>query len=405
VAVSDAAGRDVPTPAVWKIGYVPSWRPDVLNYASVIGLALIVSYVWHSLTQLATHPVDFSIFFASARSWVSGLPMYCGDCEAGLRLNYNPPHFHLLLLPLTLMPAGQAFLVWTAVSALAAAATVRLALDETGLCRNRASRTLVAAAVLTSAGTASVFMLGQVSWVVALPLALAWQRARRGRWASAGLWLGLALSVKPFLAFLVAMLLVRGRTKMVATAVGAAALWLAAGMLIFGVPAFEAWLGLLRRGAPAEHVGFFINGSWAGFVARTGMPAIVSILGAILIASVTLIAARQDGEDRAWLLGTLGALMISPLGWVYYLPFLFAPIVALAHDQTLPGWAWRMWPVFVFPPIGRDLFQSSSVMAASVGSLYWWLLLGLWIAALQAWPRVRTTVPESGTEPVLASTT
>jgi alpha-1,2-mannosyltransferase len=316
--------------------------------------------------------------------------MYCADCGSGLGVNYNPPHFHLLMLPLAWLPVRAAFVLWTAFGLGLGAATIHLAMREGSIPWPLQDRRVLMAAALTSAGVGATVLLGQVSFVVALVVTLAWRAARHTKWGVAGAWLGLAISLKPFLLLAVPLLVIRTRWKAAAIALLTAMVCAAVGISVFGWAAFEGWLALLRRAAPAAHLQFFLNGSWAGFAARTQLPMPAAVLGSLAIIAVTTGAVRHGSEDRAWLVALSGTLLASPLGWIYYVPLMAGPLVVLAQAGRLPRWTWALWPLFVFPPLARELFLGSRIGAATLGSLYFWLLVGLWASALRAEPEVRS---------------
>jgi len=232
--------------------------------------------------------------------------------------------------------------------------------------------------------------MGQVSLYLALVVTLAWKAARRGEWGIEGVWLGLAISLKPFLLLMAPLLLLRKQGRATAVALLTASVCLSAGVLVFGRAQFEGWIGLLRRPAPVEHLQFFLTGSWSGFVARGHLWGAAALAGSVVVVVLTLATARKGSEDRAWLLGISGALLASPLGWIYYVPLMTGPLAALAQARRLPRWGWSLWPLFVFPPVVRELLQDSRLGALTLGSAYFWLLAGIWVAAAYAIPADRS---------------
>src|SRR5262249_40564779 len=142
------------------------------------------------------------------------------------------------------------------------------------------------------------------------------------------------------------------------------------GLVVFGAGAYREWLDQLSRGTWATH---YMNASVFALAerllgqARTpnfgDPPALkvavltVTILG---ILSVTLPVAPptpsgEAGTDRGWAVLLLGALLVSPLGWVYYLWIALWPVAAvIGHAQPwtrrlprdlllipgLAGWLW-----------------------------------------------------------------
>src|SRR5262249_52442499 len=69
--------------------------------------------------------------------------------------------------------------------------------------------------------------------------------------------------------------------------------------------------------------------------------------GAVLVAPA--VAARNGDVDRAWVLGLLASLLASPLGWLYYLPFVAGPLLAMARRGDLSPRAWIAWPLLAWP--------------------------------------------------------
>jgi len=85
--------------------------------------------------------------------------------------------------------------------------------------------------------------------------------------------------------------------------------------------------------------------------------------------------------DLAWALIVLGSLLVSPLGWIYYLPLAAGPIVA-----SLGGiGSWMcFWISAYLLLLFRSNFMANLPMSAgaavSVGSIYAWTLLLLFTA-------------------------
>src|SRR5438132_3076754 len=92
--------------------------------------------VWNALLfyTMAQHDMtDFGKFYYAAVAFLQGQNMYgssaatlAGELQVQLSRNMNPPHFHLLLLPLALLPAGLALALWGIASLLSLLVSVRL---------------------------------------------------------------------------------------------------------------------------------------------------------------------------------------------------------------------------------------------------------------------------------------
>src|SRR6266571_2823872 len=209
--------------------------------------------VWNALlfyTMAQHHMTDFGTFYYSAVTFLQGQDMY-GPSAATLAGvggliqhfgNMNPPHFHLLLLPLALLPAGLALALWSVASLLSLVASSRLIVREVGLELTPWQWRLGVLGLLSFIGTAGVLLTGQLSLLLLLPITLAWVEARWGRWTHAGVYLGLALSVKPFLLIFMPYLVFRRQFRAAAATGVAASLCFMAGLLVFGVEAHWSWL-------------------------------------------------------------------------------------------------------------------------------------------------------------------
>lgn len=357
------------------------WTIETLNHVAVVGAALLAAHFARALSDLSPEAVDFTLFHGSVRSWREGHSLY--EQAQGL-VNYNPPQFHILILPLASMPVGLAFAAWTAISAGVAAVTIRMAMREAGGTWLPQEQRLLLAGVLIAAGVGATVHLGQVSWVIGLLVALGWRAARRDRWVVAGAWLGVAASLKPFLLLVLMIFVVRRRWNGLVAAAAGAAVCTAVGVLVFGTASLGDWLRLLSAGAPPQQMAYFINASLAAPFARVGLgPAVYPIVGLIVV-MLTILRARSSGVDQAFLLLLIGSLLASPLGWIYYMPILAGPLIVMARRRELPGRAWCVWPLLACPPISRDFLQFDRALAITLGSSYTWGLVILGLAAASA---------------------
>lgn len=322
---------------------------------------------------------DFAMLYVTAERASAQQPLYrqTGPASVGPLLNFNPPHLHVLLVPLTLVPLRTAYLVWNGISLLLLTAILHISVAETGRRLTRAEWYLLIACVLGSAGLAATLRLGQVSLWLALPLTLSWRAARKSRSLPTAIWFGIALSVKPFLLLGLPVLLLRGQVWVALLAGIVAVAALAAGGLWLGWSSLTDWLEVFR--AP-RGTAYTFNASLQGIGARADAPAIYGLLASAVVGLLTLWRVQRTDEDMAWALWLTAALLCSPLGWIYYLPMLTGPIVTLAVSRRLPYWTWYVLPAFIFPPIGRTVFQQNRLAAVTLGSVYGWGLLGLWLA-------------------------
>jgi hypothetical protein len=349
---------------------------------ALCGILLVglVATEWPLLTSGDTSR-DFPLLYVAASRAATNQPLYAeGASGPGPLLNFNPPHFHAILVPFTWLPLRPAYLLWNVLSLALLLIVIRLAFNEAPPTGSGTLRWLIIAAILGSAGVAATLRMGQVSMWIALLVTLAWRAARRGHETTAGLWLGLALSIKPFLLLAVPILAVRGRWRATVASVAVAAAALASGGLWLGWSALSDWLEVLQ--SPRRATSFALNASVWGVLARAGLPEAVAVFISIVIAAVTVWRARSADEDTAWTLAIAAALLCSPLGWIYYLPLLTGPLLVLALSRRLPPWSYWLAPAFLPAPLSPVVLQEPRIVAVTLGSVYGWALLGTWFAAL-----------------------
>src|SRR5262249_19629221 len=117
----------------------------ILETARAITLSVlcVAAFVWDSVllrVMVSLHMNDFGRFYYSARAFLDGKNMYPprpatpwgGGFIAGAHhlLNLNPPHFHLLLLPLAILPPETAVTIWMLASTFALVLSILLIARE-----------------------------------------------------------------------------------------------------------------------------------------------------------------------------------------------------------------------------------------------------------------------------------
>jgi hypothetical protein len=361
---------------------------------------------------------DFGRTFLSAVAFVRGGDMYAMNdsipywIESGqINLwNLNPPHFHLLLLPLARLSNSTALGVWMLFNFICLYFALKLILAEVRIEWAPLTRQLAVLGMLAFIGTGTALLTGHLSFLMFLLLTLAWRDARRGRWTRSAVALALALSVKPFLLMLVPYYVWKRQWRAVGALVGTVGLCFLAGLVVFGVDNSRSWLECLRLAD--SWAWLHMNASLMGLLTRTftanlwfanlgplspqTITAIWLALGIPLgLLSFAAVApdSSQRGVDRAFGLLLVGALLLSPLGWTYYFLLALGPIFALAvswaRERAVadrPRWTWRQkllvasLPGFCMPTAGLDIGQPSAIFSALFGSIYCWSLLCVWLA-------------------------
>lgn len=348
---------------------------------------------------------DFGVFFESALSVLPerGSTERRDPIERRGTLpspNLNPPHFNVVLLPFTLLDLPQALLAWLATSAVALVLSLTVIVRTVVL---RGWAVLAACAFLYAAvPMVSTLLTGQVGLVLLLPFTLAWASARRDRYLAAGAWIGVCASIKPFFLLFVPYLVMRRQRGAAAVSLVMVVALFSIGLAYYGVEAYRVWLTNLASVTWAEH---YMNASVLGVVERSlsasewrqvpvvDVPDVVMPLWAALCAGMgvaTLWRVRDTTRvDGQFLLITTAALLLSPLGWTYYLWFLAPPIVATVSSldritwrECLLGMGLVGFLVPPFLPLGA-LGWSHGLGTATLGSVYFWSLAALWFVSLR----------------------
>ena len=417
--ISDATLRRIlPSSTVALLG-------DLIRWCSWAAVGVVwVSFVrayFNLWVKTATEPGknDYSIFYYTARMVRDGLPMY-GPLPAAYGVkwpseslgNLNPPHFALFTTPFWYLPYHQAFLLWLGSGLVCLVLSLRIVWRELEYPRSMRLMLVAGAAVLSFAPFVLVASTGELTYFLLLPLTLGWRACRRGRWQAAGLWLGACASVKLFLLLFLPWLLIQRRWRAAGCFVLAVVMMVAIGAGLLGVDAYSQWRKTL---AIIGWWGLPMNASFAGLVHRvwtTGAANAqwLATIGGGVIALATLVGLRVQAVsprqvDVGMAVVLLGALLASPLGWAYYVPLLLGPLLGWVGTLWRQGAGRRWWPTIVVaagmlyvPDESIGAWHRIAWQAGTLGSLYFWALLLLWITAL-AWynqPRSSATLVGKG---------
>jgi hypothetical protein len=316
------------------------------------------------------YTVDFVLFYASGLHYFEGRDVYTivpmdvlgpipesiRASGSAMRANLNPPATVLLLAPLSKLPYAYAFWSWSLVS-LACAVTAAWLLAGgyvTGARRFQWSLGLLVL-LLAYSPTWIVFYIGQMTFPVLLLLAAGWRAARATDERAAGIILGLALAIKPFVGLLLILFLAYRRWRLLfwyACSFAAANL---VALTFMGPDAFVSYLNTLKS---VNWHAVDMNASIFGLLTRLsgssgGQPLAdgyqwLHVLGyavsALLAGSLVLLVRRlpawpsRQGVDIAFAYSLVLMLLISPLGWIYYFPILLICILVIfGESRTLAG--------------------------------------------------------------------
>ena len=266
-----------------------------------------------------------------------------------------PPLLAWTVVPLTLVPLGAAFYVWTGINVASFAAASRLAF------RDDTFKWLTALLVSVALWPA-VFSLerGQPELIVYALAITSWWLAARGRDRWAGVALGVAWAIKPQIVLLLpAILLICGRPRAAAWWLLTTALAWAAFVLVLGRSGVAMYLSALQWAA--SDPGF----AAAPIVAPFG-PALSLLLGQAVFAAITLAAAwRWRGSlEIGFAIGLVGTLASAVHLHEYdYVGLIVAAwLVIIAARVSVADMAWLVvgvvcgqlpaigvrWPVVLF---------------------------------------------------------
>jgi hypothetical protein len=129
-----------------------------------------------------------------------------------------------------------------------------------------------------------------------------------------------------------------------------------------------------------------MNASLEGWIARTaaggadvsGLPPsirLASLAAGVAIVMLTIARTRDVDVERSWPLLVTTALLVSPLGWIYYFWWIF-PGIRPWRVLLVAPLLWVPWAYLAVNPANR-------LVAATLGSLYFWGAAALWIYEMQ----------------------
>lgn len=377
---------------------------------------------------------DFGRFYYSGLAFLQGHDMYgprpaefaqIPELQLGRQFgNMNPPHFHLIVLPLALLPPLLALCGWGVLSASCLYYSLKVIYRESALRIPCSRYWLVALGLLSFTGTQMMLVTGQLSWVLFLPITLAWAAARQGRWSSAGTYLGFAMSVKPFLLIFLPYLVLQRQWRAAVNAGMTLLICFATGVLIFGIDAHRSWLVTLAAvdwtlgDTNVSILGFLTrvlsaNSAFSSLIIAPELIRPLWLVAASVVGMLTFAASTCSSDDaaidRGFALVLLAALLLSPLGWTYYLWFPLGPLVVLlqswwgerqSNDPFVSSSAhpWRdrllfaAIPGLVWPFLATGFLQPHSWATVVFGSVYFWSTLFLWAALVADWRVVKESI-------------
>ena len=342
---------------------------------------------------------DFGVFYEAARGARLELAVGGRDRDAAdppPSPNLNPPHFSVLINPLTSLDRATAFVVWLVVSVLGLMGSLFVVARTLAL-GNWATFALCMIA-FASAPMIATLVTGQVALILLLPFTLAWKYARRNEAVASGAWIGVCASIKPFFLLFTLYFAIRGQVGAAVASMVVVTAVFGVGVSVYGHEAYLSWIADLSSVTWAEH---YLNASVLGFVERTlsesewpqvPIVELLQLVGplwgvmciGVVVSGLTRVRVGY-ARDEQFLLMSVTALLLSPLGWVYYAWFLVGPAATvISSPGALVGWrklvgglgmAGFLVPLFV---PSTAIHWRYGVGTITLGSVYFWSLLALW---------------------------
>lgn len=385
-------------------------------------LLLPLGYSYFSIVQWFSEDAvrnDYGIFYLSnhffqdsAKNPYTTIYAYAIDefsTQANLKLkeipkNLNPPFFIAATAGLTKLDYKHSFYCWTILSVAAGIISIVL-LVRCYFVKGR--RLLIGLGLILAFfsyfPTVINIQDGQLSLILLLLLTLSFISLKFNIDYSAGLLLGIAISIKPILGlFAILLFLQRRWYGLICLSITYLICCLVA-YLLLGSPGYEAYAWCL------QHVGWYSNGanvSLLGFLTRLlgNQEANFPLISASIITkplyyvlSTMIISIwvyynhqkQQTNWQRDWGFAStiIVTLLISPLGWLYYFTWLIiAALVVwegICHSLRYNHLILLLWAISIslstiaFPALPREYIHGATVILGWYGIGFYGLICAL----------------------------
>jgi hypothetical protein len=356
----------------------PERRSMLARVGSAVLLAVTLVYVFligSELVQQAQNwPTlhrdrDFPSYYLAAQRLLRGADIYGGYREEAARTlgiaDYfidtavTPPTFAVVTIPLAFFPYPVAWGIWQVLSLVALGLSLFLAVREARLRYSWVGWAALGCVVLLFPPLTFHLLYAHTELFVLLLLTGAWLAFRRGREVPAGILIGLAGAIRVYPLFLLVFLLQRRSWKALLAALGSGLGLAALAAVMAGPSSYLRYLEVLRSEVPKLYP---LQGNcslwgtmhkvavlWPALGAQPLVRDILAAAFSLGIVLLTLWLARRQAPtlpalDRAYGLYIAGALLASPLSWIYYQVLLYLPAVFLLaapwrgkHPRALPA--------------------------------------------------------------------
>ncbi|MCO1655841.1 glycosyltransferase 87 family protein [Pseudonocardia humida] len=310
---------------------------------ALLGHAVVLA-IWPDAHTLL---IDLEVYRAGGRYLLDGRPLYEHGVVLDLLPFVYPPVAAVLFAPLALLPLAVLKVLWTALGLGLLARVAHRCARAVGVPSGAPAAAVV---VLVTAATTwldpvrTTLYLGQINIVLLALVVLDLLGRRESRWRGVGLGLAAAVKLTPLL--FVAYLLLRGRYRAAATAVGTFAAAGAVGFALAPADSVTYWLrGTFAAADRIAAVDGDANHSVNGLVARLLGPGPVATVvylacAALLVAATLALAvwlAARGEELLAVSLCGLCSAAAAPFAWSHHWVWVVPLLVALAARREWVG--------------------------------------------------------------------
>jgi hypothetical protein len=381
-------------------------------------LAVIWNYLLVDIMVNKLRLNDFGKFYYSVKFFLAGGNIY-GQSPATLIpitknnskhfWNVNPPHFLFPFLPFSFLSEKIALSFWFMVNFLCLFLSFFIIFRKTKLILHPQHKLWFIIGVLFFSAFGMVVITGQISFLLFLIVTLAWSQIHKNHWEKAGLLLGIAMSLKLQLLLFIPYLIIRRKITSLLICLFIFLFSFLMGFLVFGIQAHLDWFATLKS----------INWEWAAMnasvlgILKRGLsetpqfspiylaPHLVNPLFLIFSTMFFLITILIIFKNRAlesidldFSIILLCSLLISPLGWQYYLWLAIGPLLALIIRLFSDGYFISIKnkqkfflkfslilsiPGLFYPIPAILLFEPHRYITLTIGSIYLWTDFFLWI--------------------------
>ncbi len=321
--------------------------------------------------------------------------------------NLNPPFFTLISFPLAYLSYPHALLVWTFLSILAGYLSILLIQQklEPHSIHSLSTCLLLLIGFTIFFPTFANLQFGQVSLLLLPLLVLGWRTAHDQKSTKTAIFLGLATSLKPFISLFFFYFLIRKEWRALSLFILTILICGLINTAFFGIDIYYPYYQACHQIAWAASSW---NVSIYGFLLRLiggpeantplfPLPGLFSFaypfLSALLIGALLWFLRPLPGMDRQkktdldFSMTLVAMLLLSPLGWLYYFPFLSIPLLIL-WDFSKKGIYPIILPLLLatflllcnipIPLIPTNEIKTNNVVPVFLGSsLYFSVLIGL----------------------------